>query len=310
MVRPTRPRPAAFHDDAPRPGRRVFADGSVPPVLRTAFDVSAYTREVGGRVEVDAAALAREIDALGADRAVALGELRRDLEYLHRVESAALTEARTMLSSWTAHEARITAFLASWLWERFWWARALREIAGALPAGPMEGPEPPCPGSVLRRWYVEHLLPLAGPAWSVIAAERVTAGHMARMAIQEASLLAALRALAPRLDRVPSARRALAEIVARRERSVDFFRREAIARITRSQGEGVVARIVLPVGGDALRPAGQAVTHERAARSSIFRTPEARRALRDASFEITRLLPGPRPRPARIVPGGRRGVRP
>lgn len=308
-MRPTRPRPVAFHDDAPRPGRRMFADGSVPPVLRTAFDVSAYTREVGGRLELDASVLAHEVHALGADGAAALAEIRRDLAYLHRVESAALTEARTMLSSWTAHEARITAFLASWLWEGFWEARALREVAGALPSGPAAPPERPRPGSRVRRRYVEHLLPLAGPAWSLVAAERVTAGHMARMAIREASLLAALRALAPRLDLVPTARHTLGEIAARRERSVDFFRREAIARITRSRGEAVVARIVLAVGGDPLRPAGQAVAHERDARSSIFRTPEDRRTLQAASFEITRLLPGPRPRPVRTVPGGRRGVR-
>lgn len=303
-MRSARAHPVAFHDDAPRPGRRVFADGSVSAVLRTGFDVSAYTREVAGRLDVDLAEIAHEIEGLGAE---AIAGLRRDLAYLHRVESAALTEARTMLSSWTANEARITAFLASWLFERYWWARAVGEVRDALGAGAEPAVGLVGPAAILRRQYVERILPLVGPAWTALAAERVTAGHMARMAIQEGSLLAALRALAPRLDRAPSARGVLEEVATRRERAVDFFTQEARARITRSRGEAIVARIVLAVGGDPLRPAGQRVEGEDAARASIFAAVEDRAALRAARFEITRLLPASRPLD-RALPGGPRGL--
>lgn len=306
-----RPRPVGFHDDGPRQGRHDNFDGSVPPVVRTAFDVSAYTLDVGGRIPVDAAAINR--DARG-DWAP-LVTLRRDLDYLHRLESAALTETRTMYSSWTANEARITAFAASWMWERFWWARALRDVRAAIP-GPRElrRQDPPPPGLVhrARRLYVERALPLVGPAWTALAGEQVTAGHMARMSVQEGSLLAALHALSARLDTIPEAQRVIEEICRRREGSVDFFRQEAIARITRSRGEARTARLVLTVGGDPLRPAGQWIPHEHDARRSIFRTPEARAALHAARFEITRLLPGldlPSPR-RRNAPGGPLGIRP
>lgn len=258
---------------------------------------------------------ARAIDQEARCDFSGLVSLRRDLSYLHRVESAALTETRTMYSSWTANEARITAFAATWLWERFWWARALREVRAALP-GPQESRtrDDACPTLLFRarRLYVERVLPLAGPGWAALAGEQVTAGHMARMAIQEGSLLAALRALSSRLDAIPAARAVLEEICRRREQSVDFFRQEAIARITRSSGEALTARLVLTTGGDPLRPAGQWVRDEGVSRPSIFRTAEDRAALHAARFEITRLLPGRdfRLPHRRITPGGTHGIRP
>lgn len=336
-----RPRPVAFHDDAPRPGRHDAFDGTVPPVLRTAFDVTAYTLEVGGRIPVDATAIGRAAERMtgntpvddGAPTAstgdaapavpadvLDLASLRRDLAYLHRIESAALTETRTMYSSWTANEARITAFAASWLWERFWWARSLREVRDALPATPERPREDrpqhehprPTPLHRARHLYVERALPMVGPVWAAVTGERVTAGHMARMAIQEGSLLVALRALSARLDHIPEAQRVIDEICRRRERAAEFFRLEAIARITRSRGEALTARLVLATGGDPLRPAGQWVPGELEARRSLFAAPESRAALDAVRAEITRLLPGrglPSPRRP-SAPGGSRGIRP
>src|SRR5699024_7357590 len=80
-------------------------------------------------------------------------------------------------------------------------------------------------------------------AWTVLAGEALTAGHMARMAIQEASLQAGLVALAPRLS--GEAARVVSEVVARHEGATDFFTTEAIARITRSRREALTARAVL-----------------------------------------------------------------
>ncbi|MCG7309388.1 hypothetical protein [Brachybacterium sp. ACRRE] len=306
--RPT-PRPVAYHDDAPREGTRVFSDGSVAPVLRTSFDVSAYTIEVPGKIDVDAEEIARTARELTADPhgigARDLEDLRRDLAFLHSLESTALTETRTMYSSWTANEARITAFLASWLWERHWWAHALQEIVEALPGGGHDAdrlhlphprlPHPHLPhaAAALRHAYVERALPIVGPGWTWLAGEKVTAGHMARMAIQEGGLRAAVDALLPRAAQVPEAGRVLGELLARRTRTMEFFRLEAIARITRSRGEAIAARAVLAVGGDPMRPAGQHLPGEETVLPSIFRRASDRAALRSARFEITRLLPGP-----------------
>lgn len=340
--RPT-PRPVAYHDDAPREGTRIFSDGTVAPVLRTSFDVSAYTIDAPGKIEVDAEEITRAARDLTEDsrglEARDLADLRRDLAFLHSLESTALTETRTMYSSWTANEARITAFLGSWLWERHWWAHALQEIVDALPggahaagadggvdvagtdgsfgvvgadgngdehsenaenAGRLHLPHPrlprphvPHPAAALRHAYVERALPIVGPGWTWLAGEKVTAGHMARMAIQEGGLRAAVDALLPRAAQVPEAGRVLGELLARRTRTMEFFRLEAIARITRSRGEAIAARAVLAVGGDPMRPAGQHLPGEETALPSIFRRASDRAALRSARFEITRLLPGP-----------------
>jgi hypothetical protein len=273
--------PEVFHDDAPRTGRREFTEPEVvTPVLRTDFDVSAYTYDVGGRILVDADLVAEQADAQ-AD-ALALADLRRDLTYLHAVESAALTEVRTMYSSWTANEARINAFIATWLWDRFWWARAIRDLRDSLPTTAVtlvpSGHRPL--GAKLRDLYVDHGIPIMGPGWTKVVGENVTAGHMARMAIQEASLQAAYAALLPRVPEGSEARRVLEETMARRTVAVDFFQQEAKARIT-------------AVGGDPLRPAGQWIADEDLARPSIFRTAQDRGALRAARFEIMRLLPLP-----------------
>ncbi|WP_205678936.1 hypothetical protein [Brachybacterium endophyticum] len=294
--RPT-PRPVAYHDDAPREGSRQFSDGSVAPVLLTSFDVSEYTRSVPGRIDVDTDRIEDQIDEAMEDPQGAgprdLAELHRDLAFLHALESAALTETRTMYSSWTANEARITAFLASWLWERHWWAHALEEILETLPPGPAHGRRRPRPGAALRQVYVERALPIVGPGWTRVAGEAVTAGHMARMAVQEGSLRAALEALLHRVEHLPEVRRVLSEVIERRTHSLDFFHLEAIARITRSRAEAITARLVLAVGGDPLRPAGQRQADEDISLPSIFRRSADRASLRSARYEITRLLPGP-----------------
>jgi hypothetical protein len=296
-----------FHDDTPRQGRREWADDTVRPVLLTDFDVTDYSLEVEGLIDVDADALTADLRDAPAGT-VDIPALRRDLGYLRRIESATLTEVRTMYSSWTANEARITSFLVSYLWDRFWWARALRDVCEALPAsgagttteagrateaGDAEKTRRPTLRARLRHTYVERLLPIVGPGWNAAVGEAVTAGHMARMAIQDASMLAALRAMLPRVPAGGELRRILSTIIGRRERTVDFFRTEATARITRSVAEARTARAVLTVGGDPLRPAGDWVPGETEARASIFRTATSRAALRRAHEEITRLLPGP-----------------
>jgi hypothetical protein len=288
----------AYHDDSPREGVREYSDGSVAPVLRTDFDVSAYTLEAGGKIEIDSDEIARAAAGPQGPTPTSLAELRRDLDFLHALESAALTETRTMYSSWTANEARITAFLASWLWERHWWAHALQEVSRALPVGGTDDEAGehlhlPHPAATLRQLYVERALPIVGPGWTWLAGEKVTAGHMARMAIQEGSLQAALKALLPRTVHLPEVRRVLTELIDRRTRTLSFFHLEALARITRSRGEAIAARAVLAVGGDPLRPAGQRVQGEEAALPSIFRRAADRAALTAARYEITRLLPGP-----------------
>lgn len=291
-------RPVQFHDDAPRRGYREHSAGTGAQILRTGFDVTAYTHAAPAPISVDADAI-RATTNTDDVAPYQLARLRHDLGFLQGLDASAHSETRTMYSSWTVNEARITAFIATWMWERLGWSHSVRKVLHALPPAPAQDAflnvnlhrEPRSLTNRMRQTYVDRFLPTVGTLWTIAARERVTAGHMARMAIQEGSLVAAYRALLPRLDTVPEAHRVISEIIRRRANAVAFFTEEALARIRRSRAERLVAAVVLAVGGDPLRPAGLRLPGESRARRSIFSRPEDRAALRAAHEAITRHLP-------------------
>ena len=284
----TVPAPGAPDPHATIPQEGPFAghlhfDASITPTLRTEVDVAAYVRRGTSRLPVDTALLASE-NPLPEELRVALGVLQR-------LEASALAESRAMLATATANEARITAFLATWLVDRFWQSRALRDLL----TGDRPGERPvhrhrPGPLHALRRLHLDRVQPLLGPVWTGLTGEAVAAGHMARMAVQEASLQAGLRAVSGRLS--GEARRVLELVVDRHQASVDFFTAEAIARITRSPREALTARVVLSLGSP-LDGGGLPDPELPAALAVLGGTAADRAAMRRARYEITRLLPGP-----------------
>lgn len=281
------PDAAASFDTAPY----LHLDASIDRVVVTDFDVEAYTRKEHGRLPVDG-------ERLAADAPIP-AHLLTALAALQRLEATALAESRAMLATWTGNEARVTAFLATWLVERYWISRALRDLqpAQASPvsgneASPADAPTPPrvSARARLRQIQVDRVQPVLAPLWSAVAGESVTAGHMARMAIQEATLQAGLRALAPQLH--GETRRVVEWAAQRHEDPVRFFRAEATARITRSRREARTARVVLTLTSP-LHGGGVPDDRLGAALSVIGADPRDRAALHRARFEITRLLPGP-----------------
>lgn len=261
----------------------LHLDETITRVLLTDVDVAAYVRRGSTRLPVDAAQLASE-PPLGEDVRAALGVLQR-------LESSALAESRAMLATATGNEARITAFLATWLVDRFWQSRALRDVLGG--DHPVDRPTKRRrlhPLRTVRRVHVDRVQPLLTPLWNGVAGEAVAAGHMARMAIQEASLQAGLAALSPRVS--GEAQRVLQMVIGRHDASVDFFTAEAIGRITRSRREAATARVLLSMDSP-LHGGGVPDADLRTALATIGATPRDRAALRRARYQITRLLPGP-----------------
>lgn len=274
------------HTTLPRTGRfagHLHFDETVTPVLHTDFDVAEYVRRGTARLEVDSPLLATE-EPLDED-------LRLTLGVLQRLESSALAESRAMLATVTGNEARITAFLATWLVDRFWQSRALRDLLTG--DHPTDRPSPrrrPHPLAALRRVHVDRVQPLLTPVWNGTAGEAMPAGHMARMAIQEASLQAAVVAISRRTS--GEARRVLDVIAERHQAAVDFFVTEAIARLTRSRREAVIARVLLSLDSP-LHGGGLIDPDLRPALAVLGADPRDRAALHRARYEITRLLPGP-----------------
>lgn len=281
-VRSTPDPHAAIPVDGPFAGH-LHLDASIAPVLRTDVDVAAYVRRGTSRLPVDIAGLAAQAP-LGEDVRLALGVLQR-------LEASALAESRAMLATATGNEARITAFLATWLVDRFWQARALRDLlTGNRPGERPRQRHRPGPLHTVRRIHLDRVQPLLSPLWTGLAGEAVAAGHMARMAIQEASLQAGLRALSRRLD--GEAHRVTEVVVERHQAATDFFTAEAIARLTRSRREALTARVVLSTGSP-LAGGGLPDPDLRPALGVLGASAPDRAALLRARFEITRLLPGP-----------------
>ncbi|SHI78981.1 hypothetical protein SAMN02745244_01058 [Tessaracoccus bendigoensis DSM 12906] len=256
---------------------RLHSIADRPITLFTDFDVDAYARNARGRIKV----------AKPKVKSIPAG-VRDDLAFLWRLDSAALSETRALLASWSGNEARITAFIATWAYERLWLAHAVRDL---LTADGSDLPEPLGRDSLFakaRNYYVEHALPIFVPVWTSVAGESVTAGHMARLAVQEASLQAAYAALLPRLG--GEGRRVVQEIVDRRDEMIRFFRMEASARISRSPQEARMAKLHLLQTWRPFRVVGAPDPDEERALASIFRTPLDRLRLADADAGLRRLL--------------------
>ncbi|HMR48849.1 MAG TPA: hypothetical protein PKE40_06195 [Arachnia sp.] len=271
------PRPSITHPDGYVDGRLHSVAGETLTLL-TDFDVDAYTRQARGRIAIDAANV-----RLDGDPA-----LRDDLAFLWRLDSAALSEARAVLATWTGNEARITAFLATWAYERLWLGHALRDL---LTADGAPLPEPLRRATLvarLRGLYVERGLPFVAPVWTSIVGESVTAGHMARLMIQETALRAAYRAILPRLD--GEARRVVEQVAGRRDEMIRFFLLESSARISRSPQEARMARLFLLPSWKPLRIVGVADPDEARAMASIFRTADDRARLAGADRPLRELL--------------------
>lgn len=287
-----------------RDGRQHSVAGR-PITMFTDFDVAAYTRAARGRIDVEQT----RVGVLPED-------LRDDLSFLWRLDSAALSETRALLASWTGNEARITAFVATWAYERLWLSHALRELLTS------DGSEPPAPlgrptvRARLRGWHVERILPLTVPVWTNLVGESVVAGQMARLAVQEASLQAACLALAARAD--GEACRVLGVTAERRETMIRFFQMEASARISRSPQEARMAGWHLGRHWRPFRVVGVADPDEGRALASIFREPSDRARLERADAGLRRLLlerptgfwGATAPSPGLLTRKGSSGVRP
>lgn len=273
----------------------LHLDSSIARVVVTDFDVAKYGESARGRIPVSASDV--EIG----------GRTARDLAYLWRLEVAALLDMRALLSSWTGSEARITAFMATWAYERYWLARALRDVLEAA-GSPLQPASAPPLSARVRDVGLDRLLPLTTPLLGQLLGEPLTAGHMARMAVLEGAQQVALGALELRLE--GHARDVVAEVCRRRTDIVAFFRGEAAARIQRSTAERMVAWLYLQPPWAPLRVMGMRDALEVQALGSIFDTPASVTDLEISDAAVGQLLPG-RPTPALdLVRRARRRRRP
>ncbi|MFT4028331.1 MAG: hypothetical protein QM675_00510 [Protaetiibacter sp.] len=206
----------------------------------TSFDVREYAATARGshRAAIDGEAIARA--GLSAD-AVHLIRVLRDLE------RGTLDRMRNLLVTATHKDARVTAFLATWAFEKYWVADALDAVLEAVGAGtaPLTGPLRHSPAE-----RAERRGPIRRAIAGNIAGADIVAGHVATGLVDELIAQAAYRRLGALATVLSSL---VATLVAVKDRHVHFLAEEAEHKLAASAravrlAKKAIAQAAWPIG--------------------------------------------------------------
>ncbi|QEO15443.1 hypothetical protein FLP10_14150 [Agromyces intestinalis] len=212
------------------------------------FDLAAYTRTAHGSHR-DAIG---EIGDLTADE-LALVRLLRDLE------SATMPYLRRVLVTPTHKDARVTAFLVTWAFEKFWIADALGAMLEQQVAQQSDAAGPAQPaGSALHGHRRARRGPVARAVGAFFAGPALVAAHLVALAVSDVVTRGAYARLAATTSSAGAA------ALCRRLEAVDarqgeFLRAEASARLaTDAPGAAHAARLAARELRDEAFPLGLA----------------------------------------------------
>jgi hypothetical protein len=206
------------------------------------FDLREFTRTARGnlRAELDLAAITAS--GLGAD-ALRLLRLLRDLE------RSTMQRMRNLLVTATHKDARVTAFLTTWAFEKFWIADALDAVLEATG----DDLHPSAPAGGLRR-AVKERHERRGPVRRAIRANfdgpQIVAAHVTTGLTDEWITQAAYNRLADLSEGLHSV---VDMIIGIKERHIRFLAEEAQRRLAASQRASKLTRreirhAVWPIG--------------------------------------------------------------
>ncbi|MFJ2952147.1 hypothetical protein ACIO8H_31710 [Streptomyces sp. NPDC087226] len=187
------------------------------------FDIREFARTAQGshRSAIDLAPLVEE--PLGTDSARLLRALRDS-------ERATLHRMRDLLVTATHKDARVTAFLTTWMFERYWIADALDTVLDASPAA-RHLPATVGPARRVRAERRERRGPIRRSVVAGITGTRIVAEHMTTGLVDEWIGQAAYRRLAGASPAMESIVGPLIEV---KKRHVRFLAEEAERLLTHS----------------------------------------------------------------------------
>ncbi len=203
---------------------RTTPNASATVSLETGgFDVREFARTAQGsfRAELDLAAI--NAQSLGAD-ALRLLRLLRDLE------RSTMQRMRNLLVTATHKDARVTAFLTTWAYEKFWIADALDAV---LEAGDNEHAAAASTGGVRRKLAerAERRGPIRRAVAANFAGPQIVAAHVTTGLVDEWITQAAYR----RLGELAGGLHAVVDrIVGIKDRHIRFLAEEAQRRLAAS----------------------------------------------------------------------------
>lgn len=207
------------------------------------------------------------------------------LSYLREVERATLSYLRNVLVTPTHKDARVTAFLTTWAFEKFWISDALGAVAEAHGIDPRDQLDHARGRAVLRE-IGERATPIVESFRANAIGPDVVGVHLATVAVDDRLGEAAYRNLAA-ADPHPQLLSLVERILAVKRRHLVFVEKDAHDRLARSKRARALARRALsrldwPIGARDLRPESTATFFE-----SVVDAPTA--AELDARVD---LLPG------------------
>jgi hypothetical protein len=213
------------------------------------FDVRAYARSAVGN-------LRDGLDLSAYEAAPLSAETLRTIAFLQAVERSTLQHLRVVLVTPTHKDARITAFLTTWAYEKYWVADALSAILSAHDAVPVAPQRP----AIVRffREVAERVAPIRESLVANQIGVDVIATHMATGAIDGWLTQAAYRRIAE-LEPHDELSKTMDTILGIKARHLTFFEPQSDYRLGASPraqklGRSRLSRTVWPIGADELAP--------------------------------------------------------
>lgn len=192
-----------------------------------------------------------------ADRPLSADTLR-SLRYLVTTERATMGHLRNLLVTATHKDARVTAFLSTWAYEKYWIADALELVIETNGTIALEEPKR---DNAIRRFFaevVDRFGPITRSVVANFAGEDMVAAHMAIGTIDEWFSQAALRRIVE-LEPHPDLVATVETLLAVKARQLEFFELQARDRLARSERARKIARrevrrTPFPIGSDSESP--------------------------------------------------------
>lgn len=223
-------------DEAPSdaPGTRI--------TVATLFDVRAFARTAHGSMRGD-------IDLERFVETPLSAEALDAIAYLRGLERGVVTHLRRLLVTATHKDARVTAFLTTWAFEKYWIADALTAVLEAHP-GVVVGQTARTEG------IVERLSPIGRSIAANAIGEELVAVHVTSGAVDELITSHAYDEL-DRLADHEELGRLIQTVRSIKIRHAEFFQQEARRRLSESVKAQAVSRLLLrrrswPIGSDDL----------------------------------------------------------
>ena len=195
----------------------------------------------------------------------------RALRYVAAIESDTMGHLRNVLVTATHKDARVTAFLSTWAFEKFWIADALQHVVDAHPGVVLPAPRKPFPLVAFGREVRERVRPITGSIRANKLGGDMTAVHMTLGTVDEWLTEAALTRIVA-LEPSEPLRAIVDTLIGVKARQLEFFEAQARDRLAVGETTRTVVQKQLRAAQWPIGSAGEATSETDFFYSYLFAT--------------------------------------